>query len=382
LLNGFTSGGFGTATHQPGAPTFTFPGFPSFVPSGLTPQVKGVGQCVDNPATATLNEGNACQGRILPAARILQRFNGAQSLYHSLQTRFNGRIGNQLTLGASYTLSKALDNASEIFAFQESPTSQDPFNTSNAERSYSGFDRRHAIALNGIWDIPFYKDQKGIIGHIAGGWQVNSTYIIASGLRYTARQTFNNDLVGLGFGNFYVDQVTGDVLKPFVGNLSANPTLVGIYGGDVDLLNGDRWVVNAAKVNPNQLYSLNQLNTQGTLVAVSKNDVNTIVNMPYADKIFGTPFGNSTRNSFVGPLLNQMNLGIFKNIKMKERVTLTLRLEAFNALNHPNPGYGLVSFETANTADNFLDDAGSTYQRNDQVQLARRVVQLGVRLSF
>src|SRR5215469_9609180 len=155
-----------------------------------------------------------------------------------------GRIGKQLTFGAAYTFSKSLDNASEIFAFQESANSQDPFNTSKLARSLSGFDRRHAIALNWIWDVPFYKDQKGWLGHVAGGWQVNSTYIIASGLRYTPRQTFNGDLNALGFGNSYTDTVTGDVLLPFIGRLGAPIDQVGIFGGDAILLNNDRWSIN------------------------------------------------------------------------------------------------------------------------------------------
>jgi len=376
LLNGFSTAGFNGDT------VYDFPGFPNLIPAGLKPQVAGVGSCVNDPATTTLNEANACNGRILPQARVLTRFNGAQSIYHSLQTRYNGRIGKQLTFGAAYTFSKSLDNASEIFAFQESANSQDPFNTSKLARSLSGFDRRHAIALNWIWDVPFYKDQKGWLGHVAGGWQVNSTYIIASGLRYTPRQTFNGDLNALGFGNSYTDTVTGDVLLPFIGRLGAPIDQVGIFGGDAILLNNDRWSINPNKVTLNQLYSLNALNTDGSLVPVNKNDVNTIVNMPIAAKFFGTPFGNATRNMFVGPLLNQMNLGIFKNTRITERLTLQLRLEAFNALNHPNPGYGFVSFETANTADNFIDDAGSSYNRNDQVQLARRVIQLGVRFIF
>jgi outer membrane receptor protein involved in Fe transport len=376
LLNGFSTAGFN------GDQVYKFPGFPRFVPSGLTPLVPGVAPCVDNPKTTTLNEAGQCNGRIFPAARVITRFNGAQSIYHSLQTRYNGRIGSQLNYGFAYTFSKALDNASEIFSFQESANAQDPFNTGRAERSYSGFDRRHAISFNIIWDVPFYKDQKGWLGHIAGGWQVNTTWVIASGLRYTPRQTFNGDLNALGFGNSYTDILEGDVLKPFVGSLSADPTQVGIFGGDIILLNNDRWAIDASKVKLNQLYSLNELNLNNVLVPTTKNAVRLIANMPFAAMNFGSPFGDAARNAFVGPRLNQMNAGIFKNIRLKERLTLQLRLEAFNALNHPNPGYGLVSGETNTIADNFIDDAGSTFNRNDQIQLARRVVQLGVRILF
>src|SRR5205085_4604404 len=52
LFNGFTSAGFGGTT-------FTFPGFPNLVPSGITPL-----SCTDVAGTPD-NEG-ACNGRVLP----------------------------------------------------------------------------------------------------------------------------------------------------------------------------------------------------------------------------------------------------------------------------------------------------------------------------
>src|SRR5207244_11696097 len=88
----------------------TVPGFPNLIPAGVTPQT-----CVDDPATPGVNEG-VCNGRILPQGLLRSRENTATSDYHGLQTRYNGRVFNQLTLGASYTFSKTIDNASEIFS--------------------------------------------------------------------------------------------------------------------------------------------------------------------------------------------------------------------------------------------------------------------------
>jgi outer membrane receptor protein involved in Fe transport len=179
LINGFT-----IATDAAGSPLdrpITFPGFPNLVPPGVTPLT-----CVDNPATAS-NEG-ICNGRLLREGRETRRQNSAQSIYHSLQSRYSGRLFNQFTFGAAYTFSKLLDNATEIFGFVENSLAQDPLNITGAERAYSGLDRRHVLALNGIWDIPAYKEQKGVLGHLLGGWQMNGTYNVASGQRYTAIQ--------------------------------------------------------------------------------------------------------------------------------------------------------------------------------------------------
>ena len=43
------------------------------------------------------------------------RENSAQSIYHAMQSRFNGRFfKNSLSLGGAYTWSKTIDNSSEI----------------------------------------------------------------------------------------------------------------------------------------------------------------------------------------------------------------------------------------------------------------------------
>ena len=349
--------------------TITFPGFPNLVPQGLTPTV-----CPNYPGVSHVT----CDGRILPQARVLSRQNSAQSIYHSLQTRFGTRLFNQFTFQASYTFSKALDNASEIFAFQESPTAQDPFSIGHQERGYSGFDRRHAAAFNWLWDVPLYKSQEGLLGHLLGGFQLNGTYVVANGLRFTPRQNFNNNLLG---GPTYVDYTTGDVLRPFTANPKADPMSVAITDIDLALLGLAPYTK-----SPTGLYSLTAFNKTKQLVPISLSDAFLVANLPGAAKMFGTPFGNAGRNSLIGPLLNQINMGIFKNTRIKERFTLQLRLEAFNVFNHPNPGYGLDSapatFNNGAVPDNNLQDAGISFMDPKQVEYNRRIIQLGIRFVF
>ncbi|HJQ71618.1 MAG TPA: TonB-dependent receptor [Blastocatellia bacterium] len=385
LLNGFTV----PAAGAPGG-VLTFPGFPNLVPAGLTPAVAGTGACINDPATPFINESNNCNGRVLAGrGRILARENTASSIYHGLQTRYNGRLGNQLTLGASYTFSKALDNSSEIFAFAENAAVQNPFNRA-ADRSYSAFDRRHGAAFNALWDLPFFKDQKGIIGHIAGGWQINGTHVITSGRRWTPSQFFTQTLAanfavaGLTAPRSYTDPLIGDTNRPFYGNPNAPSTSVGLYQWDAFLLapfiNGLAVPVN----NPSQLYSFADFN-QGVLTPISANDVRYIFNGPGAAVVKGTPFGDVPRNIEQGPRLNQMNLGIFKNTRITERVTIQFRTEMFNALNHPNPGYGFPGFETVDTPDRFVEDAGQAgfaFADFTDMQLARRFIQFGLRVIF
>jgi hypothetical protein len=358
LYNGFTLAGI------------NFPAFRNFLPPGLVPQT-----CVNNPATPD-NEA-ACNGRVLAGNGIIRtRQNSASSNYHGLQTRYNGRLYTQLTLGASYSLSKTIDNASEIFGFGENAAAQHPFNITGGERSLSGFDRRHAFSMNAIWDIPYFKDQSGAIGRLLGGWQINSTYVLASGRPFTPSQGFFNRAIGGGYFDNGFAPLVGEVARPFYGNPDAPRTEVGISQVDASYYYG------TPVRNMSGFYSLNGLNNN-EIREVSKNDVRYIVNLPYAAVLFGNPFGNVPRNSEKGPRLNQLNLGLFKNTRVNERWSIQFRAEFFNALNHPNPGYGVAG--GASLPDRFIDDAGLEGSRfNDfgDMEFGRRVLQLGLRIIF
>jgi outer membrane receptor protein involved in Fe transport len=346
------------------------PAFRQFVPAGVTAQT-----CADDPATFP-NEG-VCNGRILPQGSVSVRTNSGFSIYHSMQTRYNGRfLRNALTLGAAYTWSKTIDNASEIFSGSSfniaSASAQNPFCLNTCERSLSQIDRPHALSVNFLYEVPFMKEQRGFLGHVLGGWQVNGVYVLTSGEPYTPGQSFNANF--LGVGNAYL--TSGD--RPFIGNAGADPRLVGI--SQIDAL----FFFGADVTDPRGFYSLNALNSTGDVIPVTPDDVHFIFNGPGAASVFGTPFGDAARNSLRGPRLNQLNASLFKNIKVGERLTVQLRGEAYNVLNHPNPGYGVNGVFP--TTPSFLVDnagvAGSNFADNGDVELARRVIQVGVRIIF
>ncbi len=370
LINGFTAGGF------------TFPGFPNLVPRGLTPQVAGQGACVDDPATTTLNEAAQCNGRVLPQALIRSRENTAQSLYHGLQTEYRGRLFNQLSIGAAYTFSKALDNASEIFSFFEAAGPQNPFDT-KGERGFSGFDRPHALAMNWIWDVPAYTDQKGILGKALGGWQVNGTYFLANGQRFTPSQVGNSFFVGAGAT--YMDRAWEraflglDTLRPFRGNPNAPSDSVGISQIDAALIFG------VAVANANGFYSLNELANKGNVVTITPGDVRYIYNGAGAARIFGTPYGDVMRGEGQGRRLNNLSLGLAKNTNVTENIRLQFRVDMFNALNHPNPGVGFNAAPGGAAPNFFIEGvpaAGVAYADNGEVAMSRRAMQFSLKVIF
>lgn len=104
---------------------------------------------------------------------------------------------------------------------------------------------------------------------------------------------------------------------------------------------------------------------------VSANDVRFIINGPGAAMKFGSPFGNVSRNSFVGDRLENVDLSIFKNFRITERVNFQYRLEMFNAFNHPYFGIpNSINLDNRNFF-NFQENSGG-----------RRVISMGLRVSF
>jgi hypothetical protein len=79
--------------------------------------------------------------------------------------------------------------------------------------------------------------------------------------------------------------------------------------------------------------------------------------------------GNAGRAPIVGPGIQNWDLGIFKNFRFTETLTLQFRAELFNAFNHPNFGAPVTSFPTATF--------GTVSSAADG-----RQIQMGLKLNF
>lgn len=347
--------------------------FPSFAAQVLGTGVSGQ-LCADVAGTPD-NEG-ACLGRLVAGigARTV-RANTASSNYHSLQARWNGRfLKNAMNVGAAYTFSKTLDTASEIFAFN-SEGSIFPQHPTQYDSDYglSALHRPHIFSVNGIYDVPYFKEQRGFVGRILGGWQLNATHVYNTGRRWTPSQNLNSGFLGLGPSYL----TAGESLRPFYGNPNAPVTAVGITQIDAFLFGR---ITNVT--DPNGIISMNAANN-GVVTPVSVSDVRYIVNGPGAARMFGTPYGDVPRYAEEGPAINQTNFGIFKTIRVVERVRIQLRGEFFNVFNHPQPGYGVT--RNGSLPSVLLDNAGnpaSPFGDESEINMARRRVQLGLRIIF
>jgi len=334
---------FQTVNANPFLGTATNPGllqlFPNLVPAGVTPCSPA--NAFDPSAIGRVN----CNQSVL-----LSRNNSGYSNYAGIQTEFRANnMFKQLTARVGFTYSKTLDNVSEIFGTGGAGTTtslaQNPLNTGGAEYSRSGLNIPRQFTFTLVEELPFFKQQHGLIGHVLGGWGLTGSYVWESGQGYSpqdpffASSTAAGDFFDAGFnGNFNGGQAAA---RPFLGSMSAPANSVGIYAGDACTLNGLGLLPsNACTTAPaNQLISLNDINNgvpAANVHTVTKSQVRYIANTGMAETVFGTPFGNAPRNIGTDAPLNYLNMGVTKTIKFNERASFQLRFTALNALNHAN----------------------------------------------
>jgi outer membrane receptor protein involved in Fe transport len=367
LVNGFSRPYVDPATNT--EQTISFPGFRNLLPANITP---------------------ASNGRLTDAGTIRQRINGVSSSYHALQMRYDGRLRSQWNYGFSYTYSHAIDNSSEVFSFDGGNSvavAQNPLDITSGERGNSGFDARHVFAANFLWELPFMREQKGFLGRIVGGWQVNSIFRLQGGRPFNPTHSLASRNPYEDSGYMVAFFGSGSHFRPFEGNPNAPLDRVAITDVDacifyslcgttqVGVDDMDRPILRPnLQRSPTGFYLLNDLNAKNRkFTPVSPNDVRFILNGAGAASRFGTPFGNVGRNTFRGDRTENVDLSIFKDFRITERFQLRYRLQMLNAFNHPN-------FATPNSIA--IDNAGTVFYNFQENNGGRRTISMGLRLSF
>jgi hypothetical protein len=243
--------------------------------------------------------------RVNPAkGGITVRTNGGDSIYHSLQARFERGFSKGLFYRVAYTFSKVIDNtASEVFAQTGgSSVGSDPFNR-RVDRSVAAYDVPHRLVFSGLWD---------------------SSSMFKEGLR-------GNLLGGFTFGVIYRIQ-SGNVETPFIGGID---------------MNGDRNAFNdrPAIANPNAPATAvafsNAINGTTSPTGFSDLDGNDIAlgNARYvvSDSI---RTGIAGRNTLRAPNLQRLDATLSRSFKIPftkwESDAVQIRVEFFNVLNHPS----------------------------------------------
>lgn len=336
---------FATRNGNPLIAPYVQDGFAKVLPAGLTPGVNTT--C------------SGCNGReYADYSTVRLRDNSAHSSYNGLQMAYTIHdLGHQLTSSFAFTWSKSMDNISEVYSnnsFGAIVQAQDPFNTNGGERALSNNNVPEALSINLNWNMPWLKGSTHWYNRVAGGWTLAAFEIYQAGRPMQPLQSNTN---ANPLEDASATSLIGgsDALRPFLANPSAPIGTVGEF-----------------------LPSGALVNLANTAQAVTLSSVHWIYNTLAADQYFGTPFGIA-RNILQGPPLQQLNLSIYKNFAVTERIRFQIRAEATNAFNH-------VSYQIPNlnvdsgTATTFMN---STYVENTvSGAVPPRIIKLGARFIF
>lgn len=255
---------------------------------------------------------------------INARLNSAGSSYNGLEVGLKHVMGHGLTVQASYDYSKTLDNGSEVFTPDSSPTSYSAVLAPGGRKfdwGNSAYDHRNYFAFTYVWTpAGLHSDSKGLntlLGVATRNWTVSGSSRFQSG--------------AYGNVNFSGRDSNGDGStandRPLVGNKSAAMDTVGIDG---------HYLASAGGVH-GTYYDLAVRNSTHALLQVDPNSVHWLI--PYEGTFSPQTIG---RNSYLNPgaLYNDIALekGVPTSFLHLDRGQFVLRAEAQNFSNHNNTG--------------------------------------------
>jgi hypothetical protein len=365
-------GNFQTVNANPALAGLIENGFSSFVPSGVTP-------CATSGTPGFASERADCN-----FTNVRNRENTAFSTYHGLQSELKLRNFHGLSGGFSYTFSKTLDNASEIFStFTGGNTvagAQNPFDISKGEKALSGLDFPHTASIYFIYELPFFKAQKGFLGHVLGGYQTSGTWRYSSGQLWTPTELAGfSSSCQTSFDNAFFSGAS--TCRPFSGNPHAN---VGSVGACTDPTLSDCGLVD--------YYTLGLSDSLGNPIAptpTTASAVRWIYNDDNSAAFFKTPYGNVSRNpGYRGDAVNTVNFTLSKSVKFTERLSVRFEAQTFNLFNHrflgvPDPFIDDLNLANGGTfANNFSNSSGGDYTNVTAAGLGRRRLTLGAKVVF
>jgi len=246
--------------------------------------VKGISSTEFNPALYApgATEANVNARRPYAGIGSLQGVSDFEfANYNSLQFQVKRRAEHGLMIIGNYVYSKCLDNNSIDNGNVTVRNKLDP----NADYGPCDFDYTHVANVSLLYDLPRLSALHGVASGILNGWQLNGIITARTGGPFSINSGVDNSLSGPTTNspeNDNADQISSDTSRP----------------AGVDPL--QEWFNTAAFV-PNQL---------------------------------GT-YGTTRRNSLRGPGAWNVDVGIFKEFSVTERLRSQFRFEAFNFFNHP-----------------------------------------------
>ncbi len=213
------------------------------------------------------------------------------SRFNSMLMSLRKQYGYGLSFLASYTLSKSVDDLGPF-------TNQYNFTTG---RGLSGFDVRSRFVISPVYELPFGQGKQwatqGVLAQIVGGWQIAPLFQWQTGTPLTAALSGNYTNSG------------GSTDRP---NVTCNPNA-------------------NAPHTPHEWFNT------------------SCFHVPLPSGAAGAQylFGNEGRDVIEGPGLVNLDVSIVRTFKVREWMKIQLRVESYNALNHPQFSFPNLLADTA-----------------------------------
>jgi hypothetical protein len=295
---------------------------------------------VNDPPT---NYGRLYYGTVPNIGEIRTLADGAWSVSHGLQVKFEKRFSNNWSMLNSYTWQHSIGQTEE----DEYLEPQDTYNLA-AERGDNAPDYRHQFSSAWSYQLPIGPQQRfwnsgGAVRWLTEGWQLNGIIAIHSGEAFTP--LLSND---------YTNTDSGAPRPDLVGDPYDFSNAVS-EGCPANKQTIECWYNPAAFALP-----------------------------PLAPgQTFAREYGDARRGSLRGPAEYNVDASLFKNLDFTEKWKMQFRAEAFNLFNTPEFGIPYAAVDQVGSAAN--SSAGFSPSLSGSITStvhASRELQLALKLFF
>ncbi|HEV2690294.1 MAG TPA: carboxypeptidase regulatory-like domain-containing protein, partial [Bryobacteraceae bacterium] len=276
--------------------------------------------------------------------------------YNAAFLSFTARDWHGLTARSNFTFGRALGTGSVTQA-SSSITVPNPYDFKNGFGTYGvqPFDVKFTYSLLMLYQPPFFRSQKGIVGHLLGGWSIAPLFTARSGLP----QRLSTSTNGESFGEIYSGQSANYEgaagFTPFTGGNSPQynvqiPATCATPGGNATVASSGSSGVNLF-ANPCAVFN------------------------EFRRPVLGIDTGSGGFGIRGFPFWN-LDATISKDFHVTESIGATLSFQFVNILNHFVPSDPSTSIDNAGT----FGVVTNQYTTPNGAQ--NRSIEFGLRLRF
>lgn len=272
-----------------------------------------------------------------------------KSNYNGLQALFTRRLSHGIQVGAAYTYSKTLTDVTGVGTFPLGGGAYNNQLSPNGGYGPADFDFRHRFVANYLWNLPAFHNNQGVAGKILSNWSASGVIVAQTGPALTFTDTSAGSIFGL------------------VGTGVVGATLCQGFTAANILMPGPTQANLGGLFNKHAFGTTNPITGAFTPCQTSVGD--------------GSGFGTLGRGVVYGPGQHNMDMAIYKDIKvggLSEGGSVQFRAEFFNTFNTPQfATQTTVQFSTAITqvnAPNFGQVTATT--------VSPRIIQFGLKYTF